>query len=110
LVLVNGAAVIALLTFIGNLASKDDHTAKLLVAGGIVVALRWFAGGLFFAVMTAIAGYISALYFARSIPLKRVRRAALIRAIAMGPGFASAAAFGWGVWKSGAAFAMAFGG
>jgi hypothetical protein len=53
LVLINGGAAIAILTFVGGLAAKSDRNVAQVV--GVANGLRWFAYGVIAA--TLIAGF-----------------------------------------------------
>jgi hypothetical protein len=57
--LVNGGAIIGLLTFLGN--SKSDFDVR-----SMHTAFIWFLFGLFFAVLAPVAGFLSQTHYQRS--------------------------------------------
>jgi hypothetical protein len=62
LILVNGGAIIGILTFLGHLWNRDSPAAKA-TAQGISPALSWLIAGLTLALLTAGASYISQVLF-----------------------------------------------
>ena len=58
IVLINGGACVAILTFIGTLATKDK------VPIGLATPLTWFAIGLVMAVIASALGYFTNLFIA----------------------------------------------
>jgi hypothetical protein len=61
LVLVNGGAIIAILTFLGNLVVKRDFDSAAIGASGF--AITYFVVGLAAAVAAAAAAYLSQVCF-----------------------------------------------
>jgi hypothetical protein len=85
LILVSGGALIAILTFLGNLWTKDDAIAQG-IAHSMTTAVKWFAFALFMSLLTAILAYFSSL--AQVYRLTRqstflARRAFRIRGVAV---------------------------
>src|SRR5690242_4457345 len=63
LVLINGGAIIAILTFLGSLWGRDSSAARK-VAEGAGGALSVFVAGLGIAILTGFLAYLSQLIFA----------------------------------------------
>jgi hypothetical protein len=61
LVLINGAAAIAILTFVGGLAAKWDHNLAQLA--GITHGLRWFAWGVITAALASGVSYATNYFY-----------------------------------------------
>jgi hypothetical protein len=62
LILVSGGAILAIMTFIGNLWARehDDALAKA-IAAHMTVALAFYAAALCVAIITAVVAYVSSL-------------------------------------------------
>jgi hypothetical protein len=102
LALVNGGAAVAVLTYLGNLASHSPAPASL---PAIKPALLWYCGGLLATVLAFIVAYLTQLrLYNEEIDLRggaRVRRRHSI-GIGLGCGLAvlAAVAFGFGCWSA----------
>jgi hypothetical protein len=96
LVLVNGAAVIALLTFVGQVWANDQHNGSAM-AHILFWPLMLFLLGLVFAVTATLLAYITQMltteHGAGVIPpiSKKVRRFAILFAVLSLAGFAAGA-------------------
>jgi hypothetical protein len=64
LVLINGGAAIAILTFVGGIASKPDHNLAQLV--GVAKGLRWFAWGVIAAALASGISYLTNFFYGSS--------------------------------------------
>ena len=62
LILVNGGAIIGILTFLGNLWTKDDAAAKA-TAAAVAPALSFFIIGLTLALATSLLAYVAQVGF-----------------------------------------------
>lgn len=102
LILVNGAAVVAVLTFLGNLWTKDSATARA-AAQGIGTAITSFVVGVGLGVFTAMLAYISQAAISELAQTKPgtdpyigtgFRMAAIVTALG------SLVAFAWGAYKA----------
>jgi hypothetical protein len=87
LVLVNGGAVVGILTFIGNMWAKDSALAHNM-AERMVLALGLFTFALLLSVVSAFLSYLSALGFAQALTglrgqIRRARKSKLIRITAV---------------------------
>jgi len=58
MILVNGGAIVAILTFMGNLSNRDSDATHRLV-GGMREALAWFGTALFLVLLAAFLAYLS---------------------------------------------------
>ncbi len=113
LILINGAAVIALLAFVGSLESGAD--AATINAAALVAPISWFAFGVGFAAVTAVLAYLVNMldsdisrsyqetwenpYFEEQPRTRRLRPWRLgFHILAMVCALASLGSFGMGVW------------
>jgi hypothetical protein len=107
LALVNGGAAVAVLTYLGNLASRSPAPAHL---PAIKPALLWYSVGLVATVLAFIVAYLTQLaLYSEEISLRgglQIRRRHGI-GIALGSGLAVFAgiAFGLGCWSAATALA-----
>jgi hypothetical protein len=56
LTLVNGAAAIAVLTYVGNLASRGGHPPN------VIHAVLWYSGGVFATSLAFVVAYVAQLF------------------------------------------------
>ncbi|MDE1967506.1 MAG: hypothetical protein KGI92_01250 [Alphaproteobacteria bacterium] len=97
LVLVNGGAVIAILTFLGNLVAKQDSDTAVVGASGF--AITYFVVGLAAAVTAAAAAYLSQVCFTELSTEKRKKGwGNLFRAIGLATALVSLICFSVGAW------------
>lgn len=66
LVLVNGGAVIAILTFVGNLWTSTDADVAVKFASGVTEALRSFAFGVGFALLSPVFAFFGQAWASES--------------------------------------------
>ena len=74
--LINGGAVIAILTYLGNLIGKStieapDRAMTALLVAQIKPAIGWYCAGLSFAVFDLVLAYFVQLAFATAVERKR---------------------------------------
>ena len=107
LALVNGGAAVAVLTYLGNLASRSSAPAQLPV---IRPALLWYCAGLAATVLGFIVAYLTQLrLYAEEIALRGVGRTRRRHGIGIALGCALALfatfAFAAGCWRAATALA-----
>jgi hypothetical protein len=105
LLLINGGAAVAVLAYLGNLASHGS----VLHLPNIKTALMWFAGGVLATALAFIVAYFTQyrLYFeerARHMRQPFHQRHAIGMGIATVLVLSSAIAFGFGCWSAATAF------
>jgi hypothetical protein len=69
--LLNGGAILALLTLIGSLFGKGDHTmvrVAISLTRALIPALYWFAGGLMLAALVAAIAFFNFGFSEQSYP------------------------------------------
>jgi len=95
LVAVSGGALVAILTFLGNLWTKDAAIAQA-IASGMALATKLFVGALVASVFTSTLAYLSALSHAQQtggwVKFRRIRWAAI------GAGLISLVLIAWAAW------------
>jgi len=119
MILVNGGSSVAMLAFIGTLASKDVLPPNKLAE--ISSPLIWFATGLILAMIASAGAYFTNLMIAGSssrqtreyeFPFLRDTKSSkrhrfageIFRHLTVAAAAASIGCFGWGVWKAKTAF------
>ena len=111
MILVNGGAIVAILTFIGNLSNRDGDTAHRLVVG-MREALGWFGGALFLTLLAAFLAYLSLTAATQVISHQLLgrretvwaKRHGWIKRAAFAVGALSFAAFALGLFRAVSAF------
>jgi arginine exporter protein ArgO len=101
LTLVNGAAVISLLTFIGNAKLAPEQKSHLSFA------IMAFAAGVGFSLGATILGYIAAqreAWARHPSDEKESKESSIPRAVAIVMAVFALAAFWYGVWRASGAF------
>lgn len=99
LILVNGGAIVGIVSFAGNLWSHDVGDAPKLVVA-IVPALTWFVAGLILALLTAGFSYLSQVLFAELPDISGKRYGNSVRVAALLCAIFSLAAFIGGAYVS----------
>jgi hypothetical protein len=107
LALVNGGAAVAVLTYLGNLASRSPAPAHVPT---IKPALLWYCGGLVATVVAFIVAYLSQLaLYNEEISIRGgaqiQRRHGIGTALGSGLALLAAIAFGLGCWRAASALA-----
>lgn len=105
LFIANGGAILAILTFVGNLWAKDKAGP---LAGAMLQPMQWFMAGTALALTTALVSYLSQVAFIE-LPRRDGQRTPLtaiwLRWVAIGAGAGSLAAFCTGAFMAARAFA-----
>jgi hypothetical protein len=105
LIIVNGGAVIALLTFSGNLLARGEAPA---MASAIAASMTNFLEGLILSLFTCLTSYLTQVAFSelpRSPENNKARRwGSLIRWLAIAGGMGSLLAFSLGAYRASQAF------
>jgi len=66
MIFVSGGAVVGLLTFVGNVWTRDPAIGHRM-AEGMLWAVASFTAALFFSLLAAMFGYLSSLRYARAL-------------------------------------------
>ena len=104
LVLVNGGAIVGILSFASSLWSRNDMAAKAM-ARALGPAITWFVIGLSLALLTAGLSYVAqAAYTELTRPQPAMKVGNRIRAVAVAFAILSLVAFIVGAYESIAAF------
>lgn len=105
LALVNGGAAVAVLTYLGNLASRSPPAAHL---PNLKPALLWYSGGLLSTVVAFIFAYLTQLrLFREEIARRSAQRFWQLHSVGIAAGcllaLFAAVAFGLGCWRAASA-------
>jgi hypothetical protein len=105
LILVNGGAVIALLTFYGSILGKDSHALPVGARCFAFCGLIGFSIGLLMAILASLFAYLTQLTWGKAVEdeSQREKSADTWHLVSMGASLASAFSFGIGVVLTGIA-------